>query len=72
MQPLHWEFRALSDPRYVDTAILRLGWTLYALSEGKVETARALVAGLQGESEYLREQCAWHVRYRRRGHDDHG
>ncbi|MGH8932849.1 MAG: hypothetical protein ACRDZO_20060 [Egibacteraceae bacterium] len=62
MQPLRWELRALSDPRYLDTAIARLGWTLEALRDAEVETARALVAGLQGEWEHLRERYAWRVR----------
>ena len=65
MRVLRWELRALSDPRYLDTAISRLGWTLDALHNGEVETARALVAGLHGEWEHLREHYVWRVRCRR-------
>ncbi|MGH8930057.1 MAG: hypothetical protein ACRDZO_05320 [Egibacteraceae bacterium] len=61
MRPLRWEVRALSDPRYLDTAILRLGWTLEALHGSEVGTARALVAGLHGEWEDLRERYVWRV-----------
>jgi hypothetical protein len=61
MRLLRWQVRALSDPRYVDTAILRLSWTLQALANAEVETARALVAGLHAEWEQLRERCVWQV-----------
>jgi hypothetical protein len=61
MRPLRWQVRELSDPRYVDTAILRLGWTLEALREAEVGTARALVAGLLGEWEGLRDRYTWQI-----------
>lgn len=67
MRRLRWEVRALSDPRYVDTAVLRLGWALEALCEAQVETARALVAGLHGEWEHLRDRCVWQVRRKEPG-----
>jgi hypothetical protein len=61
MHPLHWQIRAISDRRYVDTVILRLAWTLQALHEAEVATARALVAGLHGEWEHLRDHYTWHI-----------
>jgi hypothetical protein len=61
MRPLRWQVRAASDPRYLDTAITRLGWTLEALREGEVATARALVAGLLGEWEGLRDRYTWQI-----------
>jgi hypothetical protein len=61
MHPLHWHIRALSDPRYVDTVILRLHWTLEALDNAEVATARALVAGLHGEWAHLRDHYTWQV-----------
>jgi hypothetical protein len=61
MRPLRWQVRELSDPRYLDTAIARLGWTLEALREDEVGAARALVAGLYGEWEGLRDRCIWRI-----------
>jgi len=66
MPVLRWELRALSDPRYLDTAILRLAWTLEALRDAEIETARALIAGLHGEWEHLRERYTWQIRSRER------
>ncbi len=66
MQPLRWEVRALPDPRYVDTAIVRLGWTLDALRDAEFEAARALVAGPHGEGEHLRERYTWQIRCKER------
>jgi hypothetical protein len=61
MRPLHWQVRAMSDPRYVDTVILRLAWTLQALDEAEVATARALVAGLHDEWAHLRDHYTWQL-----------
>ncbi len=62
MRVLRWELRTMPDPRYLDTAILRLAWVLEALRDAEMETARALVAGLHGEWDDLRERYAWQVR----------
>ncbi len=61
MRPLRWHVRAISDLRYVDTVIMRLSWTLEALDEVEVATARALVAGLHGEWAHLRDHYVWEV-----------